>query len=229
VFPAASAFSGTQEREQLNELYLRGMKLAAAVGAFPAIALAAFSRPFLLLWLGPEYAGEGATVLSILAIGFLLNSLTQVPFQVLQSTRHVDVTSKASMGYAALNLGLFAVLIPSLGIRGAAIAFAASQVLFVPWFIGKANRLLDVGWPVVLRTSYTQVFFATALSTVVCWLVRPWVHTFLTLTVAVALSGVVYLTAVLTLVLEGKERAALLLVMQRGLSLLPRRAAPETI
>jgi len=218
VFPAASSFSGAEQAGKVRELYLRGMKLCATVGCFPALGLAIFSRPFLMYWLGSDYAREGALVLALLALWFLINSFSYVPYQVLQSTHHADTAAKAIAAYTILNVTLFLLLIPRFGIVGAATGFLIAQLVFVPLFMQRANRLLGVPWKAVLSVSYLRPFFAASLAGAVCWLCRPWVSSFGTLAAAVAIGGTVYTLLVALAVLDPGERAASILLVNRWIS-----------
>lgn len=223
VFPAASTFSGAEQADKVRELYLRGTKLCATIALFPAVALAVFSRPFLLYWLGPEYAHQGALVLQLLTLGFLFNCFTFVPYQVMQSTHHAETAAKGIAAYTVLNLALFVLLIPPFGNLGAACAFLFAQVLFVPFFVGKANRLLGVRWTAVIQFSYLRPLFAGAVGAAACWLCRPWVHSFISLALAVALGFGVYSAATLILVLDDRERSTCRFVANRWKSSLRAR------
>jgi O-antigen/teichoic acid export membrane protein len=229
VFPAASSFAGAEQAANVRELYLRGMKLCATVGGFPALALAIFSRPFLLYWLGPDYAREGTAVLSLLALGFLINSFSYVPYQVLQSTRHADTAATAIAAYAVLNVTLFLILIPRFGVVGAAAGFLIAQLIFVPLFMNRANQLLGVRWKLVLGVSYFRPLLATSLAGAVCWVCRPSVSSFSTLAAAVAIGLTVYALSVVLAVVDLRERAAGIVLFKRWLSCLrPRTAATPT-
>jgi O-antigen/teichoic acid export membrane protein len=225
VFPAASSFSGAEQAGKVRELYLRGMKLCATVGCFPALALSMFSRPFLLYWLGPDYAREGALVLTLLALGFLINSFSYVPYQVLQSTHHADTAAKAIGAYTILNVTLFLLLIPRFGIVGAAAGFLIAQLVFVPLFMQRANLLLGVRWKAVLSVSYLRPFVATSLAAAVCWMCRSWVSSFGTLAAAVTIGGTVYTLLVALAVLDSGERAASILLVNRWISSLRLRGS----
>jgi O-antigen/teichoic acid export membrane protein len=206
----------------VRELYLRGMKLCATVGGFPALALAIFSRPFLLFWLGPDYAREGALVLTLLALGFLINSFSYVPYQVLQSTHHANTAAKAIAAYTILNVTLFVILIPRFGIVGAAAGFLIAQLIFVPLFMHRANQLLGVQWKAVLGVSYLRPFLAASLAGAVCWVCRSWVSSFSTLATAVAIGLTVYTLLVVLAVVDLRERAAGIVLFNRWLSCLRR-------
>lgn len=222
VFPAASTFTGAGQQEQLKQLYLRGMKVGAAAACFPVVTLCMFSRPFLLYWLGPDYAQEGAVVLSLLTLGFLLNSFSHVPYQVLQSTYHAATAAKGTVAYAIVNLTLFVLLIPPFGIVGASAGFLIAQFLYVPWFVQTANRLLGLRWRTVVAVSYLPVFLATGVTALACWACRPWVHSLFTVALAVAASFLVYASLGFVLVLDAKDKVACRLLLHRWVLCLQR-------
>jgi O-antigen/teichoic acid export membrane protein len=215
VFPAASALTRTEQETHLQELYVRGMKTVMAIGFFQAVAVSLFSRPFLLLWLGPEYASQGALTLSVLAIGFLINSFSCVAYQVLQSTHHAAIAARASLVHMILNLTLYVLLIPRFGILGAAFGFLIAQLLFVPWFIGTKNCLLGVGWGRLLRSGFFPALISATLSATVCFTIGPFVLSFFTLIGAVLIGLVVYTAIGIPLILDDKDRAAIRLLFYR--------------
>jgi O-antigen/teichoic acid export membrane protein len=215
VFPAASAFSGVGNTEQLGELYVRAMKLSVAIGCFPAVAICIFSRPFLLLWLGPDYANKGSTALVVLTVGFLINSFSYVAYQMLQGARHADIAAKGAVIYVIVNLTLFLILIPTFGILGASAGFLMAQLLFVPWFITKANALLGISWGPMLKLAYLPSFVCAAIAAVICLAFLSSVHSFLTLALAVGFGMVVYTGLGIRFVLDARDREAARLMLQR--------------
>jgi O-antigen/teichoic acid export membrane protein len=210
VFPAASRFSGSDQTSQLRELYLRGTKISAVVACFPAFVLALFSHKFLLFWLGRDYADQGATVLILLTFAFLLNSFSLVPYQVLQGAQHAKTAAKYTTVYAVINVVLFFGLIPPFGIRGAAGAFLVAQLLFIPWFVGTANRLLDVSWGSLLSNCYGRVFLCAVAACAVSQLCASRARSLLSLGVIVSISLLAYCILVLVAVLDGRERSTCL-------------------
>jgi len=215
VFPAASAFSGAEQGEHLKELYIRATKIGVAVGCFPAVAICVFSRPFLLSWLGSEYAREGSTALALLTLGFLINSFSYVAYQVLQGTRHARIAAIGSVTYMFVNLMLFLILIPTFGILGASAGFLIAQLLFVPWFIGKANDLIGVPWRPMLREAYLPAFVCASTAAVICLAFLGWVHSFLMLAIAVLSGMLVYTALGIPLILDARDRAAGRLMLER--------------
>jgi O-antigen/teichoic acid export membrane protein len=215
VFPAASAFSGSDDQAHVQELYLRGTKIAAAAACFPALALAIFSRELMLYWLSPEYAANGARVLACLSLGFLVNSFSFVPYQTLQSTHYAATTAKGSVGYALINVVMFLLLIPRYGIVGASSAFLLSQFAFVPWFTRLANQRIGVPHSAVI-SSYAKVFVVAAASCAITWTGRFLVHSLISLGLVVGVGFSLYLILAYSLVLDRRERTACKLLLQQA-------------
>jgi O-antigen/teichoic acid export membrane protein len=227
IFPAASAFGSVDQTEHLTQLYLRGMKFSAAMACFPAAALCMFSRPFLMLWLGPDYAREGTPVLILLTMAFALSSFTSVPYQVLQATHYAHTAAVSSLSYMVINVILFSLLIPPLGIVGAALAFLTAQLLFVPWFIHRANCLLHLRWRSLLAASLAPVLLATGIGSLVCWLCRPYVHSFFSLALAGAAGFTAYAFVGSLVILDSRERETCMFLLRRWVSMLAGRGRME--
>jgi O-antigen/teichoic acid export membrane protein len=220
VFPAASALSASARPDQVRELYIRGTKIAAAAACFPAFALCLFSRQFLLHWLGAEYADNGAVVLSFLALGFMVNAFSTVAYQVLQSTRYVSTAAHGSVVYMIINVLLFVAFIPKFGLRGASAGFFAAQLIFVPWFVSRANRILEVTWRQLISEAYTRVALIAAGCCSLSLMWWPWIHSLFTLALAVGFGLVVYAALAYTVILDNKERATCRMLIELFSSLI---------
>jgi len=115
-----------QELEQLERLFKTVTKWAFSLGLPACLVFVFFARPLLGLF-GQEFA-EGAKALGILAIGQLVNLATgPVGVMIIQSGRpKLNLLNSAI--FVVVDLGLSLVLIPRLGIVGAAVAGAASML-----------------------------------------------------------------------------------------------------
>lgn len=51
------------------------------------------SKKILLIWMGEAYTGLAATIFSILLIGYLFNSLAQIPYAIIQAGGHSKITA----------------------------------------------------------------------------------------------------------------------------------------
>jgi O-antigen/teichoic acid export membrane protein len=130
LFPRLSEiYAGGQPREaawQLERLAL----LALYLSLFPVtLLLGAFAGTVLDLWIGPEFAREGASAMLVLCAGVLVNSLAQVPFASVQARG--GARSTALLHLAELPLSVAAVWLMTLhwGVTGAALAWTLRIVL----------------------------------------------------------------------------------------------------
>lgn len=224
VFPAASAFAASDRPDQVRELYVRGTKIAAATSCFPALALCLFSRQFLLHWLGAEYADNGALVLSFLVLGFMVNACSMVAFQVLQGTSYVSTAARGSVVYMLISLVLFVAFIPKFGLRGASAGFFAGQLIFVLWFVGKANRILAVTWGQLVSRAYVRVALIAVGCCGLSVLWWPWIHSLVTLGLAVGFGLAAYAAMAYFVILDGKERETCRMLVQRFTSMIKGRS-----
>lgn len=126
--PAIAALHASGDREGLQRLVTRTARLVF-IGSLPvAIVMFVFGDSFLRLF-GPGFP-KGHTALAILCAAHLVNALTGSVGLILNMTGfQKDAAIGVGIG-AALNVVLNAVLIPTMGIEGAAIATAVSLVVW---------------------------------------------------------------------------------------------------
>lgn len=123
VFFPAFAATYTQDRQHTALMFDRANRLVL-IGVFPAVLIfVAFAREILLLWVGPEFAARSTTIMQLLAIGMLINSLAQVPVAFLQATRRADLTAKMHLVEFPLYAAMIVLLGRSLGVTGVALAW----------------------------------------------------------------------------------------------------------
>jgi len=129
LFPAFSSFKGNQDHEKLGIYFAHSVKcMLLAIGPI-VIILLLFAEQLLQLWLGTDFAVQSATVLQILAVGVLINSLGQIPYVLLQGVGRPDIPAKFHLLELPLYLGMAWGLISHWGIVGAAIAWVLRVVL----------------------------------------------------------------------------------------------------
>ena len=122
LFPAFAA-SYRQNHEHLVRLFTRGTKYIALL-LFPAVlVIAAFAGEGLRWWLGEEFALHSTPVLQCLAIGVFINSLSQVPFTLIQGVGRPDLTAKLHLMEFPIYLPVLWWAITAHGIVGAALVW----------------------------------------------------------------------------------------------------------
>ncbi|MEA2620540.1 MAG: hypothetical protein QOC97_1313 [Chloroflexota bacterium] len=131
VLAMAPTIARTYGAGQMGKLQAlaRQMSLVALIGGVPiAIALFVWGRSFLLLF-GPGFEGAAAA-LGILVLGEVVNVAAGPVATLLVMTGHErDAVIGLAVG-SALNGGLCLILIPGLGINGAAVAAATSLIVW---------------------------------------------------------------------------------------------------
>ncbi|MGD1154274.1 MAG: flippase [Terriglobia bacterium] len=143
TFPAFSAMASV-EKEAMERLYARSLKYLLLIMGPVVLTIILFSTNILRLWMGSEFAAKGSLVLQILALGMLLNGLSQIPANLLDGIGRPDLRAKLFMAYAVLYVGTLWFLIEKMGINGAALAWTMRAGLELVLFFGFAYRLMHL-------------------------------------------------------------------------------------
>ena len=137
VLSAAIARDPADVPRLVRQNYLLLLGLIAPV----VLVVIVLAKPGLALWVGPAFAEKSAPVLQILSVGILVNSLTTVPFSVLQAMRRADLTAKIHLAELPVYLVLLAVLVQRFGIVGAAAAWLVRVVIDLALITWAARRV----------------------------------------------------------------------------------------
>jgi O-antigen/teichoic acid export membrane protein len=145
IFPAASALVGTNDNHRLNDLYLRSMKVTALLGCSTSAVLLIYASQIMRYWLDPLYETHSSHILMILAVANLLFALTTAPGLMLEAANRIRASTIFAWFSAACNVALLAILVPTIGLDGAAWAVFANAATQVPLYIYYAHsRVLDI-------------------------------------------------------------------------------------
>ena len=152
--PAVARLQAIGDRRQLEHLtermawtgFLMSAPVCAALAIFPDFFLGIFGDDF----------RTGATALTIVALGQLVNAAAGPSGTVLIMTGHERIAVRAVGAGALVNLVLAIVLVPLLGVTGAAIAFASSLVMWNVALVLIARRRLGVNVTAFRRLSVSR-------------------------------------------------------------------------
>lgn len=144
LFPAFSALS-VVSRQDLIRLYIKSLKYILLILGPAAFLGVAFARDILRIWLGADFAAKSGTVFSVLSAGMLLNALSQMPANLLDSVGRPDLRTKVFLSYVLVYAGLAWFLISGFGIVGAALAWGSRGVLECLLFFVVSARFLRIG------------------------------------------------------------------------------------
>ena len=143
LFPAFS-HSFEHDRNHTTMMFFRGIKYTF-IAMFPVIlVVTTLAYEGLELWLGSEFAQNSASVLQLLAIGALFNSMTYIPYALVQAGGRSDLTAK--LHFIEFPFYLLAIwwLTSNYGIEGAAFAWALRLAMDVLILYGMAQRMLNI-------------------------------------------------------------------------------------
>ena len=170
AYPLIAEFWKDGATGQLLDFYRRTTRLNTALGAYLALGIG-LNLPFIYALIHrPEYAAGTVAVLLLLA-GRLTDGITGINGLILVTSPRYRYDLPFNAGLSALIIGLNALLIPRLGLTGAALSNAlalASINLGRTWFVWRS-----FGWqPFDRRIAYILVL-AGAAALVAWWLPAP--------------------------------------------------------
>jgi O-antigen/teichoic acid export membrane protein len=139
-------FSGQLARDHSNEFAVTYRQAVDAVGfiaVWGSLPLAFFSHEILLLWTrSTEVADSADTVLTLLALAFLLNALYAIPYTVILSAGRTRIPLIVNAVSAPLVLGVTYLLVPPLGLVGAAAIWLVVMAIHLAVYGVWAHRML---------------------------------------------------------------------------------------
>lgn len=159
LFPALSSVAGSNHKE-LVRLYGRSLKYTLLIMGIVVFIIVFFAQDILNLWIGGDYAENCTRVFQILAIGMLLNAMSQMPANLLDSMGRPDLRAKVFLLYLIPYVGTAWFLINKEGIVGAALAWSIRGAIELVIFFFTAQKLLDVKLSVVLENGLLKLFIA---------------------------------------------------------------------
>ncbi|MGW6391343.1 hypothetical protein ACWFR1_12760 [Streptomyces sp. NPDC055103] len=110
-----------------------------------AIVLVAALAPQILSFFGPEHAEHGSTLLRLLALSALPNILVSLAIDVWRARRRLRWAVGVQVVMCVLVLGLTKLLLPTLGITGAGVAWLVTMCLLATPLLIWRKRWLTTG------------------------------------------------------------------------------------
>jgi len=141
LFPAFSTIAAFKKKD-LGGLYARSLKYLLLIMGPITLVIILFAEDILYLWLGSDFAVKGTLVFQILAVGMLLNALSQMPANLLDGIGRPDLRAKIFLSYILPYVALLWFLISKFGIVGAALAWTLRAGLELILFFAVSWKLL---------------------------------------------------------------------------------------
>jgi O-antigen/teichoic acid export membrane protein len=140
--PAIARLHAHGDRQGLEQATEHVARATLLVSAPVAIAFMVFPGIYLTLF-GPSFAA-GATALTIVAFGQLVNAMAGPSGNLLIMTGEEKVAVRAVAAGLLANVVLAILLVPSLGVTGGAVAYASSLILWNIILVVLARRRLGI-------------------------------------------------------------------------------------
>jgi O-antigen/teichoic acid export membrane protein len=141
LFPALATLDASGARERVRELCVRAIKSLLLIMTPALLLISVFARQLLQLWMGADFAAHSARVLQIFCAGILVNCIAYVPFILLQGLGRPDVTGKIHLLELPIYAAALAILLPRMGLTGAALAWSFRLFLDALLLFGAASWL----------------------------------------------------------------------------------------
>jgi O-antigen/teichoic acid export membrane protein len=141
LFPALGTL-GVARREQFAKLYANGLKYTLLVMTPLILAVVLFAKNILTLWIGKDFAAKSTLVLQLLAIGMLLNAVSQVACTLLDAVGKPGLRAKVFLAVVAPFLILLVVLTKLFGLNGAAAGWLLGTALHTGWYLLLSRKVL---------------------------------------------------------------------------------------
>ncbi len=171
IFPTfISELFATGKVEQLRSIYAAVTKWIIILTA-PLVLSMLLYPTAILGFFGQEYIA-GSSVLMILAAGYFIDAMVGSNGFMLNMTGHERIVLANNITMAVMNIVMNLVLIPRLGIPGAAIATAISAgTINIAKFI-EVKIFMGI---IPYDRTYLPVLFGIAVTSTLAWVLRPFV------------------------------------------------------
>ncbi|QCW03877.1 flippase [Natrinema pallidum] len=178
------------ELEEARRIYQTSLTNVLLLYIPAAVGLAIVAEPFLTMVIGEDYAGA-VPVLQVLAGFVVLQAITNLTSDSLDYLGRARARAVAKGGTALANLGLNVLLIPTIGVVGAAIATVATHSVYVAVNLYIVHTELGLNVIRIARTT-ALICAITGVMAVTVLLVTPLVSSLLMLGGAIAVGAITW-------------------------------------
>ncbi len=149
AYPRIAGVADAADRGPVVERYVR---LSVALGALIAVALLAMGEPLVRLLYGPAFA-PAVPILAWYTAGAVALSARVVLAQAVKASGYPGRAMQAELAGLAVNVAGLLVLLPAVGVVGAAMAYAAMQATVLALLLVAARRVAGFApWRLVRDT-----------------------------------------------------------------------------
>jgi O-antigen/teichoic acid export membrane protein len=143
IFPAVSRIHSFGDSDRLKELYTKSTRYVIPFALLAAGGLILLGDTFFSLWMGKEFAERSAFIVPVISFVFFFQSVSAVGFHFYNGLGRSEINMFSSLTGTLFYILASLVLIPRLGLFGAALSFAFTLIPF-PVYFYTLNRIISV-------------------------------------------------------------------------------------
>jgi O-antigen/teichoic acid export membrane protein len=211
TMPLASELHAGADIAKLQRLYVTACRIAIGISMPICIVLVLLGGDVLTLWVGPSYAPY-APLVAVLALAYAFRSSQRPAIEILQGMARHHVIAAAALSSGVMNVVLSVLLLPRMGLMGAAVAMLIPSALATVCVVMPfANRTLQVTWKRALREIWMPAGLPAGVAAALLWTLQRRVEldTLEMLVAGVVLTALVYAIGYLSMPAAGVERRLL--------------------
>jgi O-antigen/teichoic acid export membrane protein len=167
--PAVSASEARGDLDAVRAFVIHGTRLSLYFVLPIQIGLFVFGRPFLVLWIGPEYAAAATPSLWILNVTLALTIAQSVASRVLYGMGRIRTFARVTLLEGIVNVALSVILIRPLGIAGSAWGTTIPHIACCIFVIGMVGRLLGLSTGNYIRAAWLMPLAAAIIPLCLWW------------------------------------------------------------
>ncbi len=186
VLPATAEAMSLKDHDLLKTYILQSYRYVSFVVIPLCVGTVVFASPIISLLFGQEYL-PGIIALQILAAGMLFFTLYTISSSIAQGLGNPRLPMYVLIGGTTLDLVLSLLLVPPMGINGAAIATTLASLFIMSILMWKTLRLAKVSLPLL---EYGKIIIAALIMGLIF---IPFPQTKISLIIGLILSPFIYL------------------------------------
>lgn len=144
LLPAFSQLQNNQDKEALDNLYSRGIRVNTAITIPMLVVIALLANPFFTVWAGEEFGRESSGPLYILLVGLAFNLQSYLPGTAILASGRSDIFTKIYWFELVPYLFLLWGLANYAGVAGVAIAWSIRISIDAIIYFLVAKRVTNV-------------------------------------------------------------------------------------
>lgn len=196
IFPMAASFGSTGDTERIKTLYIRSTRLIFVISTSITITILSFPYKMLEHWISADVAEKAYMTLIILAFTSLILSMSGTLSNFLMGLGKVKQLTIASFSAATLNVILLFILLPRLGLIGAAWAYLLCLIPYIGLLYWTEYSFLNL---TARKIHYFTLFLKLSLVSLIVFIFNQmvlvdFIYNFTTVLLCSAVSGILFIT-----------------------------------